>query len=87
MAYLRQVTKTYTYKLGVLIFMKWNFKINLEYKPLPLATGSNFILRKIYEPILRQLWLQKNKKILFDLCHTTHISRLENMEIKESFFY
>ena len=31
--------------------MKWNFKINLERKPLPLVVGSNILLRMIYVEI------------------------------------
>ena len=35
------------YKVELLIFMKWNFKINFEHKSLPLDMGRN-ILGKIY---------------------------------------
>ena len=37
---------TGTVKVEFLIFMEWNFKINLGHKPLPLESSS--ILTKIY---------------------------------------
>ena len=38
-------------KVELRIFLRWNFKINLKNKALPLVMGRNFILRKLYVEI------------------------------------
>ena len=41
-----------------LFFGKWNFKLNLEYKPLSLVMGTNNIFRKIYNKVV---WEKKER--------------------------
>ena len=55
-----------------LIFMKCNFKINLDYKLLLIVMGGSIILREIYVEVEWCLWCE----FLLHSFHTTHISWL-----------
>ena len=78
--------------------MKWNFKIDLQHKPLPPVIRSNIILREIYvelkprkeRNVMETALVPFNVNKMSFLTHfIPHIYYLdwENMEIIESIFY
>ena len=50
--HLFEVNKTGFY--GEVTFMKWNLKINMKHKPVPLVTGSNIVLKMIYAEVKQE---------------------------------
>ena len=87
----------YSTGMELLIFWKWNFKTNLEHKPLPLVKGNNIILRTIYveagreqkEPFSRhQLSHQILTKCPFPLVsYHAYIIEIKTGRSRNSIFY